>query len=55
MRIIIHIIINMDDMRQERTSEGPILNLIKRLKQNSLNKKFDTYVKGSMVFKILKK
>ena len=32
MRIIIHIIINMDDIRQERPNEGPILNLIKKLK-----------------------
>ena len=45
----------MDDIRQEKPSEGLILNLIKRLKWNSLNKRFDTYVKESMVFKVLEK
>ena len=55
MRIIILIIINMDDIRQERFSEGPILNLDKSLKQNSRNKKFVTRVKEFMVFKVLKK
>ena len=32
MRIINIIIINMDDIRQERPNEGPILKLSKRLK-----------------------
>ena len=32
MRIIIHIIINMEDIKQVKPSESPILNLIKRLK-----------------------
>ena len=32
MRIIIIIIINIDDIRQERPNEGPILKLNKRLK-----------------------
>ena len=31
MRIIIHITINMDDIKQVMPSESPILNLIKRL------------------------
>ena len=45
----------MDDIRQERVSKGPILNLNKRHKQNSQNKKIDTRVKESMAFKVLKK
>ena len=32
MRIINIIIINMDDIRQERPNEGPILKLSKQLK-----------------------
>ena len=48
MRIIN--IINMDDIRQERTNEGPSLKLNKRLKEKSLNKEFDTNVKESMAF-----
>ena len=32
MPIIIYTIITMDDIRQEKPSEGLILNLIKRLK-----------------------
>ena len=35
MRIFIHIVINMDDIRQGKLSKGPILNLIKSLKSNS--------------------
>ena len=31
MRIITHIIINMDNIRHERLSEGPILNLNRRV------------------------
>ena len=45
----------MDDIRQERPNEGPILKLNKRLKQKSLNRKFGTHVKESMVFQALKK
>ena len=50
MRIINIIIINMDDIRQERLNKGPILKLNKRLKQKSLNKEFGTNVKESMAF-----
>ena len=45
----------MDDIGKERPSEGPILSLNKRLKENSRYKKFVTRVKESMVFKVLKK
>ena len=45
----------MDDIRQERSSEGPTLKLNKRFKEMSLNKKFGTYVKESMTFQALKK
>ena len=55
MQIIIRIILNMDDIGQERLSEGPILTLNKWLKQNSGNKIFVTRVKESMDFKVLKK
>ena len=42
----------MGDIKQKRLSEGPILNLNKRYdKQNSLKKKFDTWVKESMFFR----
>ena len=44
----------MDDIRQERSNEGAILKLNKRLKQMSLNKKFSTHVKKSMAFQALK-
>ena len=54
MRIIIRIIINIDDIEQERFSEGSILSLNKRIKQNSRNKKFVTRVKESMAFEVLK-
>ena len=47
---IIDIIVNMDDIRQERPNESPILNLNKRLKQKSLKKIFSTHVKESMAF-----
>ena len=45
----------MDDIGQDRLSEGPILSLNKRLKQNSRNKKSVTRVKDSIAFKILKR
>ena len=48
--LIINIMINMDDIRQERPDEEPILKLSERLKYISLNKKFGTHVKDSMVF-----
>ena len=54
MQIIIRIIINVDGIRQERLTEGSILDLNKRLKQNSQNKKFTTHVKDSMAFKARK-
>ena len=52
---IINKIINMDDIRQERPNEDPILKLNKRLKQIALNKKFSTHVKKSMAFQVSKK
>ena len=52
---IIDIKINMDDIRQERSNEGPTLKLNKRFKQTSLSKKFGTHVRDSMPFKVLKK
>ena len=52
---MINIIINMDDIRQERSNKGPISKLNKRLKQKSLNKKFGRYIKESMIFQALKK
>ena len=36
---IIHVRINMEDVRQEKSDEGPTLKLYKRFKQMSLNKK----------------
>ena len=47
---IINVIINMDEIRQERPDEGPILKLNKRFKSTSLNKTFDTHVKESMAW-----
>ena len=52
---IINIIINMDDIKQERPNEGLILKLNKRLKKTSLNKKLDIHIKESMVLQALKK
>ena len=52
---IIDIITNMDNIRQERPNEGPILKLNKGLKLMTLNKKSGTHVKESMVFQVLKK
>ena len=45
----------MDDIRQERSNEGPTLKLNKRFKQTSLKSKFGTHVKESMAFQVLKK
>ena len=45
----------MNDIRQERPNEGPILNFNKRLYKQSLNKKFGIHVEKSIVLKILKK
>ena len=50
MRIANIIIINTDNIRQKRPNEGPILKINKRLKSKSLNKKFGTNVKESMIF-----
>ena len=47
---MIKIIINMDDIRQERPNESPILKLNKSLKYRSLKKKFGPHIKESMVF-----
>ena len=43
-------IINMDDIRQEGSTDSPVLKLNKILKQKSQNKKFGTQVKESMAF-----
>ena len=40
----------INDIRQERPNDNPILKLNKRLKQKSLNKKFNTHAKESMAF-----
>ena len=45
----------MNDIRQERSDEGPTLKLNKRFKWTSLNKKFGAHVKESMAFEGLKK
>ena len=42
----------MDNIRQERPNEAPILNVNKQ--ETSLNMKFGTHVKKSMVFKTFK-
>ena len=52
---IINIIINMDDMIQERSNKGSILKSNKRLKYVSLNKKFGTHAKESMSLQVSKK
>ena len=51
---IINIIINMDEIIQERSNKGSILNSDKRLKYASLNKKFGTHVKESIPFQVSK-
>ena len=45
----------MDNIRQERPNNGPILNVNKKLYTQSLNKKFRTRVEKFMVFKTFKK
>ena len=45
----------MNDIRQERPSESPILKLNEKLKQMLLNNKIGTHVKKSMVSKAVKK
>ena len=52
---IINVIINMDDIRKEKSNKGPTLTLNKRIKQTSLKKKFGTHVKESVAFQVLKK
>ena len=51
---IINIIIKMEDIRQERSNEDPIVKLNKILKWISLNKKFGTHIKEFMTFQVLK-
>ena len=45
----------MDDIRQERSIEGPSLKLNKRYKKTSLNKKLGPHVKESIFYQALKK
>ena len=45
----------MDDIKQERPNEDPILNLNKRLYGPSLTKTFGTDLEKSAAFKTLKK
>ena len=45
----------MGDISQERPNEGPILSFNKKLYRLSLNKRFDTHVENSIVFKELEK
>ena len=42
-------ILNMDNIRQERSNEDLILNVNKKLYRQSLNKIFCTHVKKPMV------
>ena len=41
----------MDDIRQEKPTEDPILNFNKIFYRQCLNKKFGIHVKKSMIFK----
>ena len=41
----------MDDIRLERSNEGPTLKLNKRFKKTSLNKKFGPHVKNLWSFR----
>ena len=50
---IINIIINVDDIRQERSNGRPTLKLNKRFKETLLNKKSGTHVKESITFQAL--
>ena len=45
----------MNDIRQERSDEGPTLKLNNRFKWTSFNKKFGAHIKESMAFEGLKK
>ena len=51
----INIKLDMNDIRQERSDEGPTLKLNKRFKWTSFNKKFGAHIKESMAFEGLKK
>ena len=44
----------MDNIRQERPNEGPILNFNKQEIWQDLNKKYGTHVEKSMAFKTFK-
>ena len=52
---VINIIINIDDIRQEKPNKSPILKLNKKLKSMALNKKFGAHFKDSMTSQALKK
>ena len=45
----------MNDIRQERPNQGPVLIFNKRLYTQPLNKKFAIHVEKPMIFKNLKK
>ena len=45
---IINIIMNMDNIRQERSNVDTTLNLNKRLKETSLKTKFDPYASRNL-------
>ena len=49
----ISIIINMDDIRQEKPSGDPILKLNGSLKKTSLSKKLDTHIEESIAFQVI--
>ena len=55
IRQIINVIINMEDIRQEKSDAGPTLNLNKRFKERSLNEKFSPHAKESMALQTLNK
>ena len=44
----------MENIRQERPNEVPILNVNKKLYTQSLHKKFGTHVEKSIVFRTFK-
>ena len=45
----------MDDIMREKLNIGPTLNFNERLYRQSLNKKFGTHTKKSMIFNALKR
>ena len=47
-------ILNVDNIRQEKSNEGQILIVHKKFYRQSLNKKFRTHVKKPMAFKNFK-